>query len=133
MNSRKQGDIGTSLAIAYFSIEGYTINIPLSDSQKYDLLLEKEGIFKKVQVKTCLKKNKGSFKVELRTVTNTRGKKFSVSFISSKDCDILFVVLPRPKMYLFPVEEILGKSGLTMNEKYSKFEVNFSLGEIKNN
>lgn len=57
MNTRKQGDIGTSFAIAYFCSNGYTVSIPISDSQPYDLVIEKSGILQRVQVKTCFRKN----------------------------------------------------------------------------
>jgi hypothetical protein len=35
-NSNKQGNVGLAEAIAYFTRFGYTVSIPLTDSQKYD-------------------------------------------------------------------------------------------------
>lgn len=52
INSKKQGDIGMCYAIAYFSKMGYTVNIPITDSQDYDLIIDREGKLLKVQVKT---------------------------------------------------------------------------------
>lgn len=39
------------MAIAYFSTNGYTVSIPLNDTQDYDLIVEKNGILQRVQVK----------------------------------------------------------------------------------
>lgn len=39
------GRIGLSMAINYFTINGYTISLPLNDTQWYDLVVEKDGKF----------------------------------------------------------------------------------------
>ena len=52
INSKKQGDIGMCYAIAYFSKLGYTISIPITDSQDYDLIIDNGIELLKVQVKT---------------------------------------------------------------------------------
>ncbi len=39
-NSKKQGDIGLGAAIAYFTFKGFTVSIPLTDSQDYDLVVD---------------------------------------------------------------------------------------------
>ena len=47
--SRKQiGRIGLSMAINYFTIKGYTVSLPINDTQWYDLIIEKDGIFETV-------------------------------------------------------------------------------------
>lgn len=40
INSKKQGDVGMCYAIAYYSRLGWTVSIPITDSQDYDLLVE---------------------------------------------------------------------------------------------
>lgn len=50
--SRKQiGRIGLTMAINYFTINGYTVSLPINDTQWYDLIIEKNGIFETVQCK----------------------------------------------------------------------------------
>ena len=115
MNSRKQGDVGTGYAIAYFLAKEYTVAIPISDSQGYDLLVEKDGVFNRVQVKTCFKKDKnGSYKVELRTISNTRGRKLEIRKPSSKNFDVLFITDGDGKMYLIPASEVDGQGTISM-------------------
>jgi hypothetical protein len=47
--SRKQiGRIGLTMAINYFTINGYTVSLPINDTQWYDLIIEKNSIFETV-------------------------------------------------------------------------------------
>ena len=52
--NKEKGNSGLGMAIAYFSTKGYTVSIPLNDTQDYDLVLEKDGHLKMVQVKLFL-------------------------------------------------------------------------------
>lgn len=52
INSKKQGDMGMCYAIAYYSKLGWTISIPVTDSQDYDLIVDTGTKLLKVQVKT---------------------------------------------------------------------------------
>lgn len=123
MNSRKQGDIGTSFAIAYFASQGYTVNIPLSDSQSYDLIIEKDGLCKRVQCKTCFKKNKnGKFRVETRTVSNTRGKELRIKQLKPKDCDLLFIMDGEGYFYILSSFDIVSRNYI-YTSKIEEFKV----------
>lgn len=58
-----------AVAIAHFAKQGYTVSVPLTDSQKYDLIVEIEGVLNKVQIKTTFTKNpSGAYVVGLRTI-----------------------------------------------------------------
>lgn len=39
--NKEKGNAALGLAIAYFSSNGYTVSIPLNDTQDYDLIVEK--------------------------------------------------------------------------------------------
>jgi hypothetical protein len=39
-NSKKQGYLGLGVAIGWFCQNGYVVNIPLTDSQEYDLVVD---------------------------------------------------------------------------------------------
>ena len=45
-NNKEKGNSGLGMAIAYFSTRGYTVSIPLNDTQDYDLVIEKRWVFK---------------------------------------------------------------------------------------
>ena len=40
--NKEKGNTGLGIAIAYYSMNGYTVSIPLNDIQDYDLVIEKE-------------------------------------------------------------------------------------------
>lgn len=44
-NNKNRGRAGMSVAIAYYGSNGYTVSLPLSDTQWYDLIIEKDGVF----------------------------------------------------------------------------------------
>ena len=68
---RKQiGRIGLTMAINYFTIQGYTISLPINDTQWYDLIIEKNGCFETVQRKATLTEDDT---VDLRSKGGTKG------------------------------------------------------------
>lgn len=46
--NKDKGRAGLSLAIAYFGTNGYTVSLPINDTQWYDLIVEKNGIIQTV-------------------------------------------------------------------------------------
>ena len=57
INRKQIGRIGLSMAINYFTCQGYTVSLPMNDTQWYDLVIEKDGIFKTVQCKATQTEN----------------------------------------------------------------------------
>lgn len=114
-NSKKQGDVGLGFAIAYFVSQGYTVSVPLTDSQAYDLLID-DGQIKRVQVKTTV-----TDEVELRTLGGNQSfhtvKKFDVTKV-----DYVFVLTESAK-YLIPVSRIKARSRMTISQYLDEFRV----------
>lgn len=54
--NKDRGRVGLSLAIAYFGANGYTVSLPLNDTQWYDMIVEKDGIFKQFNANSHLLK-----------------------------------------------------------------------------
>lgn len=57
----KQGNVGLAYAIAYYS--SYTISIPLTDSQDYDIIVDTGNTLLKVKTTTC-KKDNGNYQLK---------------------------------------------------------------------
>ena len=55
--NKQKGNTSLVIAIAYFSYNGYTVSIPLNDTQDYDLV-KKDSVLQTVQVKSFACKNK---------------------------------------------------------------------------
>ena len=116
-----QGNIGLGKAISYFTSQSIPVSIPLNDTQKYDLIIDVDGILSRVSVKT-------SRYVLLKNCGGSSGKSKSRPF-DNKSCDYVFVLTGDDKMYLIPSNKINAKSAISIGNKYTEFEVknkNFS-------
>ena len=96
-----------AIGIAYFGCNGYTVNIPLNDTQWYDFVAEKDGVFYTVQCKST-----GSDKnnIELKSQGGTNGQPYDS--ILDHNLDFLFCLDKNMNMFVIPVEDI-RKSGNT--------------------
>lgn len=80
---KKQGNVGVARAIYEYSRRGYTVLLPASDSDKYDMIVDVNGTLYKVQVKTSRCKVGDKYQINLatkggNTKTNTiRGREFA--------------------------------------------------------
>ena len=118
-NSKIQANIGIGMAIAYFTIKGKIVCIPLTDSQDYDLIVDIEGL-KKIQVKTTRHKNKaGNYAVELRTKTHSGKKEYSYRGLGN--VDYIFVLTDEGKKYFIPKEKITSKTIIVLSSKFNSF------------
>ena len=124
-NSKKKGDAGVGSAIAYFTLCGVCVSIPLTDSQDYDLVIEVEGELKKLQVRTTDYKNPaGNYVVNLKIC----GGNSKSNFVHKKGTDLvydyLYVLTSDDTRYLFERSAIADlRSCLTLSKKYDGHRV----------
>lgn len=105
LNNKDKGRAGLSLAIAYFGSNGYTVSLPINDTQWYDLVVEKDGIFQTVQCKFTVSKNK-----EIQLVNKGGTKGITYDNLLNHPVDLLFCADDMKNLFVIPVEEI-RKSG----------------------
>lgn len=129
-----QGNLGLSKAIHYFVSNGYCVSIPLNDTQGYDLVVEKEGVLQRVQVKTSRGlTDAGSYAIQLR---NTGGEnKTKKQPFDNKKQDLLFIYTADENMYLIPSKDINAINTIcvrTYDNPYTKYLVfNKGLDQFK--
>lgn len=120
--NKEKGNSGMGLAIAYFTTNGYIVSIPLNDTQDYDLIVEKNNILKRVQVKSTGCKTKyGNYQVSLKSCGGTKGRTYKT--IIETEVELIFIVTENKKMYLIPKEIIKNKATLNLCSKYSQYQV----------
>lgn len=113
----KQGNIGLVRAIDYFVTNGYSISVPLNDTQPYDLIVDMDNKLYRVSVKTTRYKNtSGNYVVHLKNSGGSSGKSIIRNFDNST-CDILFVLCEDNTMYLFNSEMVTSRSSLTLTKE----------------
>lgn len=114
---RKQtGRIGLSMAINYFTCKGYTVSIPLNDTQWYDLIIEKDGKFETVQ---CKATQTQSDKIDFRSTGGTKGTSYD-NLLNHSELDWLFCVNKDLNMWLIPIKDITTTKQVTLRTEPTK-------------
>lgn len=110
MNRKQQGSIGVAKAINYYTSKGFAVFIPVSDISRYDLLIEKEGLIQRIEVKTSAQKN-GEF--TLRTLGGNRSWNGVVKRLSVNDCDKVYLAnLLTGSEKEYDISELAGRSSI---------------------
>ena len=123
--TKEKGRADLSAAIAYFGMNGYTVSIPVNDTQDYDLVVDLNNELQKVQCKSTGAKTKtGQYKVKLETWGGQYGGT-RYSQVKSSSAHLLFILTENKKMYLIPVKDITQNTQLILNDTYNKYEVFF--------
>ena len=99
--NRDKGRAGMAMAIAYFGANGYTVNVPLNDTQWYDLVIEKDGVFKTVQ---CKATGSADNTISLRSMGGTKGSAYDN--VLNHPVDYLFCLDGEMHMYVIPVTDM---------------------------
>lgn len=116
--NKDKGRAGLSLAIAYFGSNGYTVSLPLNDTQDYDLIVDKEGTLSKVSVKsTGQKKDNGNYICKLASYSASSSKMCGT--VKNSSADLLFCLCEDGTMYLIPVSEITTTQQITLQKTRS--------------
>lgn len=101
-NRKQIGRIGLSMAINYFTCQGYTISLPINDTQWYDLVVEKDGKFYTVQ---CKATQSESGDIDFRSTGGTNGSVYD-NLLNHSELDYLFCVNKDLNMWLIPIKDI---------------------------
>jgi len=121
-NKRKQGDLGVAAAISWFTFNGYTVCLPFTEGQKFDLVVVKdEDPPLTVQVKTTGFRQNGNYTVQLRTTGGMDHK--SAPKRLSKSIDLLFILTEEGSQYVIPRPEITAVSAFSLTKKWDRFKV----------
>lgn len=101
ITNQDKGRAGMALGIAYYGANGYTISIPLNDTQWYDFVIEQNGIFQTVQCKAT-----GSVdnSISLKSTGGTKGVVYDS--VLNHTVDLLFCLDKNQNMYSIPVKDL---------------------------
>ena len=106
----KQKGLQAALYIAYLlSRHGFRVLVPYGEDARYDLVSEKHGIFKRIQVKHVSSRH-GALTVQLRSANN-----YQTIHYSPEDVNVIAAYNPEDlKVYFVPRNEIANKSCLNL-------------------
>ena len=101
MHTKLKGDIGELIVAQHLLEQGWHVAFPFGENLKYDLIVEKNNIFKRVQVKAVIPKN-GVLNINCRSSNN-----WSVVSYTPEDFEVLAAVdLVARKVYFVPSTKI---------------------------
>ena len=121
-SNKEKGNTGLGIAIAYYSANGYTVSIPLNDTQDYDFIVDKDNILKKIQVKaTSCKTKYNKYQVALKSCGGTKGGTYKT--VVDTNIDEVFIVTDSLELFRIPIEVIKNKATLNLCEKYEKYKI----------
>ena len=104
INRKLIGRIGLSMAINYFTLQGYTVCLPINDTQWYDLVIEKDG---KLQTVQCKATQTANDEISLRNMGGTNGGIYD-NLINHSELDYLFCVNKDLNMWCIPMTDLLA-------------------------
>ncbi len=105
--NKDKGRAGMSMGIAYFGSNGYTVSIPLNDTQWYDFIIEKNGYFQTVQCKATGSANNS---ISLKSTGETKGSEYDN--VLKHNVDLLFCLDKDQNMYVIPTEDIKNSGNI---------------------
>lgn len=120
--NKEKGNTSLGIAIAYYTSNGYTVSIPLNDTQDYDLIVDRDNIIKRVQVKAtgCITKS-GNYQVALKSCGGTKGNTYKR--LINTAIEELFILTEKEDIYIIPIEMIKNKSTISICDKYKMYKV----------
>ncbi len=123
MNTKTKGDIAVGRAISYFLASGFEVCLPIGDKSDYDLVVEKDGLLQKVQVKFAGLYKTGECKVGLRITGGNQSFNYTKKY--KKDSfDVLFVFTQKGDQYLIPWNKMECRNEISIeHKKYLKYLV----------
>ena len=123
--NKEKGRAGLSIAIGYYGSKGYTVSVPLNDTQDYDLIVDDGNKLQKVQVKCTGYVNEyGVYSASMKSCGGTKGTVYKT--IQDTDVDIVFIFCTNGWMFEIPKDEIKNKSQLSLSIKDSPYAKNMS-------
>ena len=122
ITNKEKGNTGLGIAIAYYTSNGYTVSIPLNDTQDYDLIVDRDNKIEKIQVKaTSCKTKYNVYQVALKSTGGTKGITYK-TIIDTK-IDKLFIVTDNIDIYIIPIENIENRTTLNLCDKYKEYKI----------
>lgn len=119
MDTNTKGDIAEISIQADLVKAGYQVLVPLRHSARYDLVVEKDGVFSRVQCKWAAVKG-GAITASLRSIHhNASGRKTSKYTVDEIDFVAMYSVELNAS-FLVPFGEVAGQALITLRLEKAK-------------
>lgn len=123
MLTKEKGDIAAGQAIQYFLSNGYEVCLPIGDKRDYDLVVEKQGILQRVQVKYAglYPSKNNTCRVGLRITGGNQSYHYAKNYTDDA-FELLFVYTARGQRYILPWSKVTARNELFIEHpKYEEY------------
>lgn len=128
MNTKQLGDIAETQVIAALVKQGKNVLLPVGDRNRYDLVVEENGKFYRVQVKSGRLEN-GSVEFNTTSTTTENGKVVQRGYVGSVEF-IAVYCHNNGTSYLVPIKDCgASTTRLVVNEKHRKNQWTYKLAK----
>ena len=116
MNTVTQGNIGLIASCLEFNRQGYNVFTPLTENAPFDIVVELNGILKRVEVKSSTRRNKANtgWLVHIKQVRPNKNKNIINKFDNTKTDLLSVYIIPTNKVYIFESKDIKVKTELVV-------------------
>ena len=116
--SNIRGEYGESIASLFLIQHGFRISHPNGSHYPYDLIAERHGVSRRIQVKTC----------SIRSSVNT----YRISFAQGVEFDDAIIVTDEGSIYVIPAAEMTFSSGCSTgsNRNRGRVKSKFTLNTV---
>lgn len=113
MNSKGKGNISEAKAVFEFQKRGIPVLMPWGDNERYDMVIELDKKFYRVQVKTANEETNGAIQCYCRSSTNHTTNKNLSTYEDEVDY-FVFYNQTYDKIALVPFKETGGQKKITL-------------------
>ena len=122
----KQGTVSELLAASYFADKGYIVSRPIDTYQEYDLIIDKDNILSRIQVKTIYWDNsKSRYLISLVTShIRGNGRRTNKKYHNNSFDYLVGIEKETYALYQIPIKIITGRRSMTVYPKGKPKTVN---------
>lgn len=103
MNSKDVGNISEAKSLSRLLELGFKVLLPFGDNYRYDLVVDHNGSFYRIQVKTGHLKN-GKIETSIRSINRQNGEYIRKNY--KNDVDFICIYCPElDKIYMVPIDD----------------------------
>lgn len=115
MNSKVVGDISEAAVVAALLKAGYNVLMPFGDRNRYDVVIEHDGKFERVQIKTG-RERRGNVVFNTKSSTRRNGQRHEVGYNGQVE---FFAVYDRSRdcVYMVPVDRCAASKAMLRVDK----------------
>jgi len=115
VDDKTKGDVSEQVIITDLLKQGYSVSQPIGDNDRYDLILDADGVLHRLQVKTARVDDNGSIAFSCKSTYKLSNNNVSKSY-TSDEIDAYAIYCPETADIAYVDIEVAPKSEMRLRE-----------------